>query len=526
MIILQNLTKRFGSKILVDDFSYQFPKQSSIALIGANGAGKTTLLNMICQLEEYDSGKIIIPKDCVLAYLPQTPCENPKDTILKECISGSKTLYALQEKLDQALYNIEHHYSEEVFEQYERIEKEFTHKGGYILEADAKGILVGLGFENKQFEDHPNTLSGGWKMRLELAKLLINYPNFLILDEPTNHLDLPSLIWLEQYLKSFKGTLFFVSHDRDFLNNLANTIMHISNGHIHVYNGDFDAFLEQKEERAKQAKKEKESLKRQQDHMQAFVDRFRYKATKAKQAQSRIKMIERLKSLEAKIDVEESDKKAVFKMNIKTPSGKTVLTIQNGVIGYDQQALNKNINLKIIRGNKIAIVGANGIGKSTLLKSIVGETPWISGVCERGSNVSIGYYAQNQLDILDPQLNVLENMQRLAPQISIQQIRSLLGSLLITKEDITKLVKVLSGGEKSKVTIAALLAQQNNFLILDEPTNHLDMSSVETLSNALLNYEGTILLVSHNRAFINSFATHIFKMDKYKPAELIGCDTN
>ncbi|MDR1207854.1 MAG: ATP-binding cassette domain-containing protein [Holosporales bacterium] len=521
VIIIQNLSKHFGSKAIVNDFSYNFPKNANISLIGANGAGKTTFLNMICKLEDPDAGIITIPKDCVLAYLPQSPNETPEETILKECISGHQTLSVLGARRDKVLEAMTANYSEESFAAYEIAEHEFADKGGYALESDAKGILVGLGFETSQFNQSPLVLSGGWRMRVELAKLLINNPNFLILDEPTNHLDLPSLTWLEQYLKSFAGTLLFVSHDRDFLNNLSEITIHMQNGLARVYNGDFDSFLQQKAERAEQTRREKLSLQRKQDHMQAFVDRFRAKATKARQAQSRIKMIERLKAIEAKLGDEDADKKAHFNMTVDKPSGRIVLDVKNASIGYGDTILNKNIGIKILRGQKIAIIGANGIGKSTFLKSIVGEIPYISGEHEWGTNVTVGYYSQDQLDLLNKDENVLNNVTALAPKATMQQIRALLGSLLITNDDVQKSVKVLSGGERSKVVIAALLAQKNNFLILDEPTNHLDMSSVEMLSSALESYNGTVLLVSHNRAFINAFATQIFHMDKYKKAELI-----
>ncbi len=243
MIIIKNLVKKFGDHIIVENFSFQFSKNTRMAIIGANGAGKTTLLNMICGIEEYDNGEIIIPKDCILGYLTQSPSEYPKATILKECISGNVMLCELQEQLNDALLNIANDY-----ETYEKIEQKFAQENGYALESEAKGILVGLGFETSQFNDSPLTLSGGWRMRLELAKMLLNNPNFIILDEPTNHLDLPSLTWLEQYLKDFKGTLLFVSHDRDFINNIANSVMHISKGSINIYNGNFDSFLGLKEE--------------------------------------------------------------------------------------------------------------------------------------------------------------------------------------------------------------------------------------------------------------------------------------
>lgn len=524
MIIVRNLTKKFGDKTIIRDFSYHFPKSNKIGVVGANGAGKSTLLNVLLSLEEHDLGDIVVPNGCVLGFLPQEPCENPKSTILEECMSGHLKLNALHEKLTNALKKMEENYSDEIYAEYEKIEKEFSDNNGYALEADSKGILVGLGFETSQFNDSPLILSGGWRMRLELAKLLINEPNFLILDEPTNHLDLPSLSWLEQYLQSFKGTLLFVSHDKDFLNNISDSIMHISNGNIKIYTGNFDDFVEQREANAELAQKQKEALKKKQDSLQGFVDRFKSKASKAKQAQSKVKMIERLKQLEERLDVDEYDKKATFKIAIEQQSGKIVLDIKDSSIGYGDLVLNKHLDFRIMRGEKVAIIGANGIGKSTLLKSIVKDIPFLTGEVKIGNNVNIGYYSQSQLDMLDPNLDALENVLRLSNNINNQQARSLLGCLLITKDEVKKPVKVLSGGEKSKVAIAALLAKKSNFLILDEPTNHLDMSSAEALSQALSNYEGTVLLVSHNRSFISSFSTHIFKMDKTKKAELIGVD--
>ena len=516
MIIVKNLVKKFGDRVIIRDFSYHFPKNTNIGIVGANGAGKTTLLNILTGLEEYDDGEVIIPKDCALGYLPQSPNKNPQETILDECISGHATLCKLQQKLHQALKDISENYSDELYEKYEKIEAEFSDSGGYALEAKAKGVLTGLGFAASQFDKSPLILSGGWRMRLELARLLMNEPNFLILDEPTNHLDLPSLTWLEGYLKSFCGTLLFVSHDREFLNNLSDQIIHVANGNVNVYNGNFEDFVEQREMRSEYAQKQKDALKKQQNHLQEFVDRFRYKSSKAKQAQSKLKIIERLKQLEERIDVEETDQQPVFKMTVENQSAKVVLDLKNVAIGYNGITLNKNIDLRIIRGNKIAIIGSNGIGKSTLLKTIIREIPLISGEMQLGNNVSIGYYAQNQLDVLDPELDVLENIMTLTKDINQQQVRAILGCLLISKNDVKKPISVLSGGEKSKVAIAVLLAQKSNFLIFDEPTNHLDMSSTEALSNALNEYNGTVLVVSHNRSFINSFATHIFSMDEKK----------
>lgn len=522
MIIIQNLNKSFGDRVIIRDFSYHFPSNTNIGIVGANGAGKTTLLNIITGIEEHNSGEVIIPKNCVLGYLPQSPSPTPLSTILEECISGNQGLINLQEKLNASLKRMEENYSEEVFNEYESLEKEFSDKGGYALEAEAKGILVGLGFETTQFNESPLELSGGWRMRLELAKLLVNKPNFLILDEPTNHLDLPSLTWLEGYLKSFKGTLLFVSHDREFLNNLSDKILHISSGNLKIYNGTFDDFIEQKEENTKLIKKQLETIKRKQNHLQDFVDRFRSKASKAKQAQSKIKIIERLKKMEERLDTDTSDEKPVFKLEIEKQSGKVVLDVKEVAIGYDAVVLKDKINLRLIRGNKVAIIGTNGVGKSTLLKSIVGEIPLISGSITIGNNVTIGYYAQSQLDILDPNLTALENILNISKTLTQQQARSLLGNLLIKRDDVNKSVKVLSGGEKSKVAIAAILSQRNNLLILDEPTNHLDMSSIEALSQTLKDYNGTVLAVSHNRSFINSFASHLLIFEKNQELNFIN----
>ncbi|MDR1476219.1 MAG: ATP-binding cassette domain-containing protein [Holosporales bacterium] len=520
MVIIRNLIKKFGSRLIIDNFSFQFPKDKKIAIVGANGAGKTTLLDIICGSEEYDDGSVIVPKDCIIGYLPQSPCGHPKDTILDECISGNVQLCELQERLNEALLNIADDY-----DSYEKIEQECSDKNLYALEADAKGILVGLGFENSQFGADPRNLSGGWRMRLELAKMLINNPNFIVLDEPTNHLDLPSITWLEQYLKTFKGILLFVSHDRDFVNNLADMVMHLSNANMNVYHGDFESFLEQKEEATRTIIKERETLKKKQDQLHGFVERFRAKASKAKQAQSKIRMIEKLKQLEGRLVVDDDSRKVKFKMMVGTQSGKIVAELNDCAVGYPgSEPLLRNLDLRIIRGDKIAIIGTNGIGKSTLLKSIVGEIQFASGNFTLGTNVTMGYYEQEQLNILDLGINAVDNVLKLAPGITHQQVMTILGCLLITKDNAKKLVGVMSGGEKSKVAIAALLACQSNFLVLDEPTNHLDMSSTEALSEALASYEGTVLTVSHNRSFIASFATHFCLLDRHNKAELISCD--
>ena len=522
MIIVKNLSKHFGQKSIINDFSYQFPKDNRIAIIGANGAGKTTLLNMIAGIEERDAGEVIIPNGCIIGYLPQVPCDHPQVTILQECMAGNQKLTEMQNKINQLLKQIEQEYSEDIYNQYLELETKFDHNNGYAFESDAKTILSGLGFTQEQFEQSPLDLSGGWRMRLELAKLLMNNPNFILLDEPTNHLDLPSLIWLENYLKSFKGTLLFISHDKEFINNLAEKVIHISNGNVNIYNGNFDNFVEQRETKMEEAKRQLVSVQKKQDQLMEFVNKFKSKASKAKQAQSKLKMIERLKQIENRLDVDDKEKMPVFKLEIDQQSSKVVLEFENGAIGYDNYIINNNLNFKIIRGSKVAIIGTNGIGKSTLLKTIIKQIPLISGKMTLGNCLKIGYYAQDQLDVLNPKQNALDNLLQLVPSLNQQQARSILGNLLITRNDVQKPIGVMSGGEKSKVAMAALLANRNNFLLLDEPTNHLDMSSVEVLANALVDYPGTLIVVSHNRSFIDTFATHILQMNRSLPAELIN----
>ena len=348
-------------------------------------------------------------------------------------------------------------------------------------------------------------------MRLELAKLLLNNPDFLILDEPTNHLDLPSLVWLENYLQTFRGTLLLVSHDKDLLNRLVTVTLHLQKGKLTAYKGNFDAFLAQHELQSLQAQQATKSIQRQYDQVEKFVDRFRAKASKAGQIQSRVKMMGRLKALQETYVTEEDTSEISIRLAIKQKSGVQVLSLQKCAIGYEK-ALSKNLTLTVQRGQRIAIIGANGIGKSTLLKSIVDLIPLKEGEKAWGHNVQLAYYAQDQLDQMDPQKSALENVKGSNSEISEQRARSLLGAFLFKGQDVFKPLKVLSGGEKSRVGLSCLLAQEANFLLMDEPTNHLDMLSTEILSEALSEYTGTILFVSHNRDFIDAVATHVFAM--------------
>jgi len=509
MIYVQNLVKRLGGKTILNEISYHFPQGEHIALVGDNGAGKSTFLNILCELDEADEGEIIRPKGLVLGYLPQEPNPSPASTVLEECLEGAGRVKAVGMIRDRYLAEMAESYSDDLYEAYEKAEREFQSLHGYEIESDAKKYLVGLGFSLGQFSQSPNELSGGWRMRLELAKILVNNPNFLILDEPTNHLDLPSLVWLEGYLKNFEGTVLFVSHDRALLNRLATITLHLSHGSLTAYVGNYDQFVTQKELADTQVEARAKGLQQKQAHLQRFVDRFGAKASKATQAQSRQKQIEKLKEEENALNLPKAQRAISASLKIATPSGKEVLKLVKGTVGYTAP-IARNLSLSIQRGQRIAIIGANGIGKSTLVKTLAGVLPLMEGNLEFGHNVALGYHAQNHLDSLKSHETALENVGQANPTLSEQMVRGLLGQFLLQKDDVFKKVSVLSGGEKNRVSLCCLLAKQANFLILDEPTNHLDMASVDILAKTLADFKGTILFVSHDRDFIDRVATHIF----------------
>ncbi len=509
MIRLEDLAKSYGKRPLFAELNYQFPSQDCIALIGSNGAGKTTLLRILTGEIDADGGKVVKPQGLRLGYLPQEPNPHPAPTVTEECMAGASHLKALQKIMDDA--SEKYAESEEHALIFAEAEASFAQQGGYALESRALELLTGLGFSKKMTEQSPTELSGGWRMRIELSKIFISDPNFLILDEPTNHLDLPSLIWVENYLKKFPGTVLFVSHDRALLNRLAKTTLHIHGQNMTPYKGNFDAFLTQFEERVGQSKAQLANLERRREELQKFVDRFGAKASKAAQAQSRVKMIDKIREIEDGIHVPENEARVGFKLTIKNRSPREILNIIDGSIGYDLPLASK-IEMKIERGMKVAVIGANGIGKSTLLKTIAGKVKPLHGQFQITDNVDMGFFAQDQLEILDPNRTVLENLLAADNDLGEPKARSLLGQFLFRGDDVFKKAGVLSGGEKSRLALARVLAKSGNFLMLDEPTNHLDMTSVEVLINALKEYEGTLLFVSHDRNFIDQVCTHVFAM--------------
>lgn len=509
MIYVQNLVKRLGGKAVLDHVSYHFPEGEHIALVGDNGTGKSTFLNILCGLDEADEGTMIKPKGLILGYLPQEPNPHPASTVLGECLEGALRVKAIGRVRDRYLAEMAESYSDELYEAYDKAEAEFQALHGYEVESDAKKYLVGLGFSPQQFGQSPKELSGGWRMRLELAKILVNNPNFLILDEPTNHLDLPSLVWLETYLRSFEGTVLFVSHDRALLNRLATITLHLAYGSLTAYTGNYDQFMVQRDLTSAQTEAQLKGIQQKQAELQRFVDRFGAKASKAAQASSRQKMIDRLKEEENALKVPQAQRVISANLKIAAPSGKDVLKLVKGTVGYTTP-IARNLSLSIQRGQRVAIIGANGVGKSTLVKTLANNLPLIQGELAFGHNVMLGYHAQNHLESLKPDATALENVTGANLELTEQMVRSLLGQFLLQKDDVFKKVGILSGGEKNRVSLCCLLARQANFLILDEPTNHLDMASADILAKTLSEFKGTILFVSHDRSFIDTVATHIF----------------
>jgi ATP-binding cassette subfamily F protein 3 len=511
MIRIDSLNKAYGDKKLLDNISYHFPEGEKIALIGANGQGKTTLLNILTGQDFSDSGNITKPKDCTIGYLPQTHNPNPEETIFTECLTGHKTLSSLKHQMDEILHKMAVNYEEHDYDNYDHFLKQYENLGGYQLEGKCERILLGLGFKREQFEVHPSTLSGGWRMRLELGKLLLLNPDFLILDEPTNHLDLPSIEWLENYLSQYSGTLLFVSHDKTLLNNLATVTIYLNGGDIKAYTGNFDAFIEQRDLIAQTQGSTARKIVQQKAHMQKFVDRFKASATKAKQAQSRMKMIDKLDEVLSGIKTEEAAARIHFPKLDVPKSGKDVLQIRDLVIGYESP-LSKKFNMMVHKGDRIAIIGANGIGKSTFLKTVMGIIPSLDGEMKVGHNVFMGHFAQNSADVLDKSLTVFETLQSANGELSEQTVRGMLGAFLFKRNDIMKKVSVLSGGERTRLSLACILSKKPNLLLLDEPTNHLDMLSTEILGETLKSFQGTLIFVSHDRDFVDNVANRLVEV--------------
>ena len=524
MVSIQNLSMQFTGEDLFTDINFMIREKDRIGLVGKNGAGKTTLIRLLCGLEQPYKGDVIMSDDVTIGYLPQEKNVHSTKTVLDEAMTAFEEYYEIERqlaKLQDELSNREDYESasyQRLCEKMSHLNERLAIMGGHSIEGEAEQILIGLGFDHNDMNRQMNEFSNGWQMRVELAKILLRKPKLLLLDEPTNHLDIESIQWLEGFLKNYYGSIFMVSHDRAFLDHITIRTIEISCGKIYDYKCSYSEFIERREERIDIQKAAYDNQQREIKEIEAFIERFRYKATKAKQVQSRVKQLEKMDV----VQIDDQDKSAMhFKFPPAPHSGKVTLEINNLSKSYGEKNILNNISLLIPRGEKIAFVGRNGEGKSTLSKIIAGVLDY-EGELKLGHEVQIGYYAQNQQDMLDPEKTVFETLDDVATGDMRVKVKSLLGAFLFSGEAIEKKVKVLSGGEKARLSLAKMLLFPTNLLILDEPTNHLDMLSKDILKSALLQFDGTLIIVSHDRDFLQGLTNKVYEFRKPNIKEYIG----
>ena len=515
MIILQanKIERSFAGEVLFDNISLQVDERDRIALVGKNGAGKSTLLKILVGEEEPTSGEINKKRDLSLSYLAQDSRFESSNTIYDEMLHVFDDLRKTEKTLRQmelAMGEKTGADLEKLMQDYDRLSEEFRQAGGFTYEADIRAILNGFKFDESMWQMKIEELSGGQNTRLALSKMLLEKPNLLVLDEPTNHLDIETIAWLENYLVNYSGALLIVSHDRYFLDKVATITLDLTKHSLDRYVGNYSSFVEQKEQKLLTEAKNYEKQQKEIAALEDFVNRNLVRASTTKRAQSRRKQLEKMERLDKP---EAGTKSAHMTFHSDKTSGNVVLTVEEAAVGYDDQILSEPINLDIRKMNAVAIVGPNGIGKSTLIKSIVGQIPFIKGEARFGANVEVGYYDQTQSK-LTPHNSVLDELWndfKLTPEV---EIRNRLGAFLFSGDDVKKTVGMLSGGERARLLLAKLSMENNNFLILDEPTNHLDIDSKEVLENALIDFDGTLLFVSHDRYFINRVATQVLELSE------------
>mgnify|MGYP002702996344 FL=1 len=514
MISVEGLKVEFNATPLFEDVSYVINKKDRIALVGKNGAGKSTMLKILAGLQHPTAGTVSIPRECTIGYLPQVMVLSDERTVMQEAELAFEHIFEMQadiERMNQELADRTDYESED----YQKLIDRFTHEndrflmmGGTNYQAEIERTLQGLGFSRADFDRPTSEFSGGWRMRIELAKLLLRRPDVLLLDEPTNHLDIESIQWLENFLATRANAVVLVSHDRAFLNNVTTRTIEISCGHIYDYKVKYDEFVVLRKERREQQLRAYENQQKQIEDTEAFIERFRYKATKAVQVQSRIKQLEKIE----RIEVDEEDNSALrLKFVCSSRSGNYPVICEDVAKVYGDHVVFHDVNLTINRGEKVAFVGKNGEGKSTLVKCIMGEISDYTGKLTLGHNVQIGYFAQNQAQLLDGELTVFDTIDRVAVGDIRLKIRDILGAFMFGGEASDKKVKVLSGGERTRLAMIKLLLEPVNFLILDEPTNHLDMRSKDVLKEAIRDFDGTVIIVSHDRDFLDGLATKVYE---------------
>jgi ATP-binding cassette subfamily F protein 3 len=542
LIALEHLAVQFGGKYLFRDVTFTIRIGDRVGLVGPNGAGKSTMMKIIAGFQQPEEGEVQIPRDYKLGYLPQEPTLEEgalNRSILAEALRSKEDLLAYTEELEvvqQALSdNADDHDTKEyhdLLDRFGELSHKFEDAGGFTIEAESAKVLSGLGFTEQDFSRPLKEFSGGWQMRVLLAKLLIKRPDILLLDEPTNHLDLESMMWLEEFLNGYEGSMLLISHDRKFLNDVTGRTAEISpGGKCEVFPGNYDYYETAKAEREALLEAQSATLEIRRKELERFVERFKSKASKAKQAQSRVKMLERME----RVELASKAPSVHFAFPAAPPSGRTAFEIEHGAKSYDGvKDIFSDCDLRIERGERVAFLGKNGEGKTTLGKILAGVEKLTKGKLGQTHNVTIGYYAQHQADDLDPKLTVLETVDALArakffaggeksgPNYNEGQLRALLGAFLFRGDDVFKRVKVLSGGEKSRLALAKMLLEPCNTLILDEPTNHLDMRSKEVLKQALMAFDGTIILISHDRDFLEDLVERIITFGKGKVKDYMG----
>jgi ATPase subunit of ABC transporter with duplicated ATPase domains len=512
LISFSNLNKQYGKQLVFVDASFQLNPGEKVGLVGPNGSGKTTLFRMIVGQEEPDEGDVTVPKKITIGYFSQDTEEMKGRSVLDEAIAGSGRAGDLHHELEDLQRAMEDpgrlDEMDRILERFGEVQEEYEHLGGYTLEAQAREVLQGLGFHDEQIDRDAGLLSGGWKMRVALARVLLGKPDVLLMDEPTNHLDIESIIWLENFLRAFQGTLLMTSHDREFMNRIVSKIAEIDSGEITVYSGNYDYY---ERERGIRETNQQAAFARQQAMLakeQRFIDRFRTHAAKAAQVQSRIKALDKIEKIEL------PKKRQVVRFEFRTPprSGDQVAVIENLKKSYGARAIYDRFNMIIRRGERWAVMGRNGAGKTTLLKMIAGTLSPDHGEVQLGASLRMGYFAQQSLDVLDPELTVIEQLQRDFPQDGLGSLRSLAGAFQFSGDDIDKRIRSLSGGEKTRLAMARMLYDPPNFLVLDEPTNHLDLATKDMLVEALKEFEGTMIFVSHDRSFLRGLASRVLEL--------------
>ena len=517
MIQLSGAGKRYGHKLLFENADWLITPESRIGLIGANGTGKSTVMKVLAGLESLDYGSISRAKGISAGYLPQDGLTLSGQSIFAECMSVFAGLHAMEEEMEsltRSMSELDHTSTAyaDVADRYQKLEHEFRARDGYTLEAEVGKVLTGLGFHRDDWNRLTDEFSGGWQMRIALAKLLLQKPNLLLLDEPTNHLDLEARNWLEEYLTSYPFAYVLISHDRYFLDITVKRIVELWNKQMHLYAGNYDQYLKAKTTRREQLESAYKTQKERIEQLEVFINRFRYTATKAKQVQSRIKELDKIE----RIQIPEEEKTVHFTFPQPKPSGRIVAEFANVAKSYGDHLVFNKVNFNIERGDRVALVGVNGAGKSTLIKLLAGTEPLTAGEFKLGHNVDFDYFAQDQYKELDPEARILEDLGERSGSSTQTELRSLLGCFLFSGDDVFKRIGVLSGGERNRYALLKMLLHPANFLLLDEPTNHLDIRAKDVLLEALEKYTGTVVFVSHDRYFIDKLSTRVFEIGDSK----------